>query len=166
MNTCQSKIALGCAERVALCALRRALRGEGGQCGASVCPFGLGRDDRDVRRHFARVWQDQPVPFQFSNLGSWGVTRTERHLLRALEAAQMEHDEALAQSLAYFTLVSPVRRRLAVALEALAATLAVHGYWLRQPDDSLPLPASALLIARAQGLDLTMTKIAWPGLAR
>ena len=165
MNICQSKIALGCAERVALCALRRALRGESDQCGASVCPFGLGRDDRDVRRHFARVWEDQGVPFQFSNLGSWGVTRTERHLLRALEAAQVEHGEALAQSLANFMLAASVRHRLAVALEALAATLAVHGYWLRQPDDLLPLPAPALLMARAQGRDLAMTKIAWPGLA-
>ena len=162
MNICQSKVAFGCAERVALCALRRALRGEIGACSAAVCPFGLGRDDIAVQRHFAGIWGDKGVPTSFSGTGSWGVTRTERQLLRALEAAQIEQDEWLAQCLAHFMLAAPVRQRLALAIEALAATLAVHGYWLRPPDGLLPIPAPALAMARARGRDLAMTDIAWP----
>ena len=162
MNGCQSDSSLGRAERVALCALRRALHGEADECAALVCPFGLGRDFIEVRRLFADVWKGGAVPSILLNLSVWGVTKTEHRLLRGLAAAQAENELLLDHDLQYFIGARAVRRRFAVAMEALAATLAVHGYWLPQQADLLMIPASVLMLARAQGHDLRQARIAWP----
>lgn len=162
MSLCQSETELGCAERVALCALRRALRGEVGQCKALVCPFGLGRDSVQVQRLFARVWEDEVVPTGLQTVGLLGGSKIERGLLRALAAAQADNDELLNRYLERLVPLWSTRQRLVMAMQALAATLAVHGYWLHQPVDLLPIPASVLKLARVQGVDLAMAQVAWP----
>lgn len=165
MSLCQSRAGMGCAERVALCALRRALRGEAGLCTSLVCPFGLARDSAEVQRRFSEIWVEQAIPPVLRTVSLWRITKSERHLLRALAAAQAENDELLNRYLLYFVPSWPVRRRLAVAMETLAATLAVHGYWLQQPLDLLPIPGSVLTLARTQGRDLAMVQITWPSTA-
>lgn len=162
MNLCQSDAEMGCAERVALCALSRALRGEVGSCTSLVCPFGLARDSADIQRLFADIWIDEVMPPVLQNIRLWSTSKTERRLLRALAAAQAENDELLNRYLLYFVPSWPVRQRLAVAMEALAATLAVHGYWLQQPIELLPIPGSALMLARTRGRDLAMAQVSWP----
>lgn len=162
MNLCQSKVSLGCAERVALCALRCAMRGETRSCTALVCPFGLGRDGCDVQKLFADVWADEAPPAAWGTISLWNIGKTERRLLRGLAAAQTGNEALLERYLAYFAFAGRPHRRLIVAMEALAATLAVHGYWLQQPLDLLPLPASALALARVKGQDVAMAQISWP----
>lgn len=163
MSLCRSGIRLSCAERVALCALHRALRGEVGVCKALVCPFGLGRDGAQIQRLFASVWCGERVPSPFCDLSLWGSIKAERCLLRALAAVQAENAELLEAYLGLFVSEPMAKWRLSVAMEALGATLAVHGYWLPQPADSLPIPASALMLARARGRDITLARVAWPG---
>lgn len=162
MSLCQSETMLGRAERVALCALRRALRGEAGTCTALVCPFGLGRDEGAVRRLFAGIAAEETLRPLFRGIGGWGANRTERRLLRALAAAQAENEQLLDCYLRLFAPSWSVRHRLAVAMEGLAATLAVHGYWLPQPGDLLSIPASALMLVRTKGHDVAMTQVVWP----
>jgi hypothetical protein len=166
MTIFQPERQLGRAERVALCAMRRAVRGEAGGSDAIVCPFGLGRDQARVRALFLAVWDGsaalchQALPLR--GPGGWGVTKMERRLLRALAAAQAENVWLLDNYLYKIALEPGIRHRLMEAVEALAATLAVHGYWLAHPVDMLPVPASALRVARTHGRDLEMASIAWP----
>lgn len=162
MNLCQSDAAFGCAERVALCVLRRAVRGEIGSCAALVCPFGLGRDGQTVQRLFAEVWDGTTPAATLGEISLWEIGKTERRLLRGLAAAQTGNDELLRRYLAYFGFEGRQQKHLAVAMEALAATLAVHGYWLQQSFDLLPIPASALALVRAKGQDLAMAQVVWP----
>lgn len=162
MSLCQSEVGMGCAERVALCTLRRALRGEVGLCTSLVCPFGLGRDSVNVQKLFADIWVEEVVPPALQDISLWKTTKIERRLLRALAAAQAENDDLLNRYLLPFVPSWPVRQRLAMAMEALAATLAVHGYWLQQPLDLLPIPGSVLMLLRAQGRDLAMAQVSWP----
>lgn len=162
MSLCQSEAVLGRAERVALCALRRALREESRACTSLVCPFGLGRDAVAVRRLFAGLVTEEVLLPLFRDIGGWGITRTERRLLRGLAAAQAENEPLLDCYLRLFAPSWSVRHRLAAAMEGLAAALAVHGYWLPQPAEWLSIPASALMLARAKGHDLAMTQVAWP----
>lgn len=163
MSLCRSEVALGRAERVALCVLGRALRSETGACKSVVCPFGLGRDEMEVRGLFAAIWVEDRMPAELRAFNFWGITKTERRLLRALAAAQVDNTSLLERYLSFFVSQSRPRCRMILAMEALAATLAVHGYWLPQPDDSLPISATVLMLARAQGRDLEMARIVWPG---
>lgn len=163
MSLCRSGVALTRAERVALCVLHRALRGEAESCTSLVCPFGVGRDERELSELFAATWSEDPIPAALRGFTVWRITKTERRLLRALAAAQVENTALLERYLCFFIARARPRHRMAMAMEALAAILAVHGYWLPQPDDSFPIPAAVLMLARAQGRDLEMVNIAWPG---
>lgn len=163
MNLCRSGTVLDRAERVALCALRRALCGEVGTCTSLVCPFGLGRDGAEIQRIFSFIWCGACVPPPFCELSLWGAAKVERCLLRALAAVQVENTQLLEAYLSLFVSDSAVKQRLSVAMEALGATLAVHGYWLPQPLDALPIPASALMMARVRGQDLGLARVSWPG---
>lgn len=166
MILCQSEPGLSRAERVALCALRRAVRGDVCPNDAVICLFGLGRDQARVRARFLAAWEGsaalcaQALPVRAP--GGWGITKTERRLLRAVAAAQAENFWLLDNYLYKVALEPRVRHRLAAAMEALAAALAVHGYWLAHPVDMLPVPGSALRVARTHGRDLQMADIAWP----
>lgn len=162
MNLCQSGAVFGCAERVALCALRRAMRGEIKSCTALVCPFGLGRDGQTVQTLFTDIWGGAAPPAVLAEISLCEIGTTERRLLRGLAAAQNGNEVLLGRYLVYFGLAKYQQQRLIVAMEALAATLAVQGYWLHQPFDLLPLPASALVLARAKGQDLALAQVAWP----
>jgi hypothetical protein len=154
------------AERVALCTLRRTVRDEACCSQAIVCPFGIGRDQARVRALFLAVWEGSETlcrqALQLRGSGGWEVTKTERRLLKAISAAQAEDMRLLDNYLYKIALMPTVRYRLTMAVEALAAALAVHGYWLARPVDGLPLPASALLVARTHGRDLDAARIAWP----
>lgn len=164
MHSCWSGSVRGRAERVALCVLRRVLLGEADEsCEALVCPFGLGRDEAVVQRLFAKIWDDALMPPMLREIGAWRATKTECLLLRALAAAQAEDTALLARCLDYFAARRMPHQRFIAAMEALAATLAVHGYWLPQPEDLMPVPAAVLALARTQGRELTMGQIAWPG---
>ncbi len=166
MMLCQSGPRLSRAERVALCALRRAVRGDVCPSDAVICLFGLGRDQARIRARFLAAWGGsaalclQALPVR--DPGGWGITKTERRLLRAVAAAQAENFWLLDNYLYRIALEPRVRHRLAAAMEALAATLAVHGYWLAHPVDMLPVPGAALRVARTHGRDLEMASIAWP----
>lgn len=162
MNLCQSEAGLGCAERVALCTLRYALRRETRSCTALVCPFGVGRDSQSVQALFAAVWEDERLPAALANLSLWNIGKTERRLLHGLAAAQTGNEALLGRYVAYFVLPAPRHQRFTRAMEALAATLAVHGYWLPQPFDLLPLSVSALAWIRAKGQDIATAQVAWP----
>ncbi|MGE4480304.1 hypothetical protein [Acidocella sp.] len=154
------------AQRVALCSLRRAVTGMGCCGDAGICPFGIGRDLAGIRVRFLAVW-DGSAPLcrealRVGRAGEWGVSKDERRLLKALAAAQSEDAWLLDNYLYKLALAPERRRRLAGAVEALAAALAVQGYWLERPGERLPIPAPALMVARTHGHDLDMARIAWP----
>ncbi|MBT1315020.1 hypothetical protein JQN09_24440, partial [Phocaeicola dorei] len=123
----------GRAERVALCTLRRAVLDEACCRQAIVCPFGIGRDQARVRALFLAVWDgDEALCHRALHLrgpGGWRPTKTERRLLKAVSAAQAEDAWLLDNYLYKIALAPALRSRLALAVQALAAALAVHGYW-------------------------------------
>lgn len=165
MTLLQAEPGLSRAERVALCALRRAV---GGQAGAAslVCPFGLGRDQAQIHRALLAVWQGRQAEcaraLPLRPPGGFAVTKLERRLLRAVAAAQNEAFWLLDNYLYRIALEPAQRARLVAALDALAAALAVHGYWLEAPRETPPLAASAMRVASQRGLDLATAQVAWP----
>ena len=80
----------------------------------------------------------------------------------AIAAAQAEDAQLLDNYLYKLALNRSIRAPLAEAVKSLAACLAVHGYWLPQPPEAIPVPAAALRLARAQGHDLHDIHVAWP----
>lgn len=115
-----------------------------------------------VQGLFAAIWQQEPNLQDFCELGEWRATGEERRLLRALAAAQAENDDLLNRYLVSFTPERSAQQCLKLAIEALAANLAVHGYWLPQLRDLLQVPASALPLLRVHGQDLALAQVAWP----
>lgn len=79
-----------------------------------------------------------------------------------MAAAQNEAFWLLDNYLYRIALEPAQRARLVAALEALAAALAVHGYWLEVRRDTPPLAASAMRVASQRGLDLATAQVAWP----
>lgn len=155
------------AERIALCTLRRAVSAEPLWGEMAVCPFGIGRDLHRVRSLFLDAWDGSlhlcRQSLSLRNGAGQGVSKNERRLLKAMGAAQ-DDDLWLLDNYLYKFALEPLRRqRLAGAVESLAASLAVNGYWLPCPEaESFPVPASALRVAYTHGRDLGRVQIAWP----
>ncbi len=122
-------------ERFALWALR-CVDTEPRPCltGARRVPAGLIAELHAVIRAF-RAFQGQiqaqgGAGLRMAAWGSSHLSRDERRLLRAIAACQAGQTELADHLLFHFEPRSLVRRGLAQAVAALAATLAASGYWL------------------------------------
>lgn len=149
-------------ETLAIWALRR-VTGQGWNCSLS-CTARLAHIENELAEIAGR-FRDvlggmRPVRLAMS--GSHDLTKDERRLLHAIAAAQAEDAQLLDNYLYKLALDRSIRAPLAEAVKSLAACLAVHGSWLPQPPEAIPVPAAALRLARAQGHDLRDIRVAWP----
>jgi hypothetical protein len=149
-------------ENLAIWALRR-VTGRGWNCDLSCTarPAHIEKELADIADRFRCVFGGM-CPMRLAMSGSHELTKDERRLLHAIAAAQAEDAQLLDNYLYKLALNRSIRAPLAEAVKSLAACLAVHGYWLPQPPEAIPVPAAALRLARAQGHDLHDIHVAWP----
>ncbi|WBO58182.1 hypothetical protein GT370_13180 [Acidocella sp. MX-AZ03] len=93
----------------------------------------------------------------------FGLGRDQAQIHRALLAVWQGRQADCARALPLRPpggfAVTKLERRL---LRAVAAALAVHGYWLEAPRETPPLAASAMRVASQRRLDLATAQVAWP----
>lgn len=119
--------ALGHGERMAVWTLRWLVDGPQ-SCGRLAATFWGDASLADTAPVLRQV-----MAARLACAGSLSLTRDERRMLRALTAAQAEDEMLLDNSLYKIALDGQLRAGLARAVRSLAAILAAHGHWLRQP---------------------------------
>ncbi len=154
-----SLLAFGGSERFVIESLRRALHGPS-PCARHAPDRDMEAAENVIRAAFLPQHSSRMRALQLNPHGSFGLTKDERRLLRATAAAQADDLAMLDNYLFRLALDRTLRCQIADAITRFGAVLAVRGYWLTNPA-ARTIPAGALMVARAQGRDLTEIRVNW-----